>query len=77
MPVPPLTPEEIKNLEANYERLMQMAAEIDRALYELNLRMMEAYMRYSTVRTELDALKMEKTTLIERARIIGRMLSKF
>lgn len=77
MPVPPLTPDEIKQLERNYDRLMQMAAELDRAFYELNLRMMEAYSRYSTARNELESLKMEKSTLTERARLIGRMLSKY
>lgn len=77
MPVPPLTPEEIKQLERNYDRLMQMAGELDRAFYELNLRMMEAYARFSASRAELDSLKMEKSTLTERARLIGRMLSKF
>lgn len=77
MPVPPLTPDEIKQLERNYDRLMQMAAELDRAFYELNLRMMEAYNRYSTARNELESLKMEKSTLTERARLIGRMLSKY
>lgn len=77
MPVPPLTPEEVKQLERNYDRLMQMAAELDRAFYELNLRMLEVYNRYSAARAELEGLKMEKSTLTERARLIGRMLSKF
>jgi len=77
MAVLPLTPEETKNLEANYSRLMQMAAELDRALYELSLKMMQAYTRYAGAKTELDAFKMERSTLIERARIVGRMLSKF
>ena len=77
MPVQPLSPDEIKQLERNYDRLMQMAAELDRAFYELNLRMMEAYARYSAGRAELESLKMEKSTLTERARLIGRMLSKF
>jgi len=56
---------------------MQMAAELDRALYTVNLEMQEAYKGFLKVKTELDMLKSEKTTIIERSRLISRMLSKF
>lgn len=75
--VQPLTAEEAANLEKNYDRLMQMAAELDRALYAVNLEMQEAYKGFLKVKTELDMLKSEKTTIIERSRLISRMLSKF
>ena|GEM_PF-3197125 len=77
MSVQPLTSEEAGNLEKNYDRLMQMAAELDRALYAVNLEMQEAYKGFLKVKTELDMLKSEKTTIIERSRLISRMLSKF
>ena len=75
--VQPLTSEEAGNLEKNYDRLMQMAAELDRALYTVNLEMQEAYKGFLKVKTDLDMLKFEKSTLIERSRLISRMLSKF
>ena len=56
---------------------MQMAAELDRALYAVNLEMQEAYRGFLKVKTDLDMLKSEKSTLIERSRLISRMLSKF
>jgi hypothetical protein len=75
--VQPLTSEEAGNLEKNYDRLMQMAAELDRALYNVNVEMQEAYKGFLKVKTDLDMLKSEKSTLIERSRLISRMLSKF
>lgn len=77
MLVQPLTSEEAGNLEKNYDRLMQMAAELDRALYAVNTEMQEAYKQFLKVKTDLDMLKSEKSTLIERSRLISRMLSKF
>ena len=77
MLVQPLTSEEAGNLEKNYDRLMQMAAELDRALYTVNLEMQEAYKEFLKVKTDLDMLKSEKSTLVERSRLISRMLSKF
>ncbi len=77
MALAPLTPEEVKNLESHYDRLMQMAAELDRELYEVNQRMIAAYYRFVESKGALDALKMEKSTLVERARLISRMLSKY
>ncbi len=56
---------------------MQMAAELDRALYDVNIEMQEAYKGFLKVKTDLDMLKSEKTTIIERARLVSRMLSKF
>lgn len=75
--VRPLTSEEAGNLEKNYDRLMQMAAELDRALYAVNVEMQEAYKSFLKIKTELDMLKSEKTTIIERSRLVSRMLSKF
>jgi hypothetical protein len=75
--VQPLTSDEAGNLEKNYDRLMQMAAELDRALYTVNIEMQEAYKGFLKVKTDLDMLKSEKTTIIERSRLISRMLSKF
>ncbi|HLF86855.1 MAG TPA: hypothetical protein VI584_07220 [Nitrospiria bacterium] len=75
--VAPLTHEEVKNLEQNYDRLMQMAAELDRGLYELNEEMLHIMKMYSDARGELDMLKLKRSTLIERSRLISRMLSKF
>ena len=57
MSVQPLTSEEAGNLEKNYDRLMQMAAELDRALYTVNLEMQEAYKGFLKVKTELDMQK--------------------
>ncbi len=73
----PLTQEEIRNLENNFDRIMQMAAELDKELYEVNMKMLEANNEFVETKMKLDALKMEKTTIIERARIIGKILSKF
>lgn len=73
----PLTQEEIRNLENNFDRIMQMAAELDKELYEVNMKMLEANKDFVETKMKLDALKMEKTTIIERARIIGKILSKF
>ncbi len=56
---------------------MQMAAELDRALYNVNVEMQEAYKGFLKVKTDLDMLKSEKSTLIERSRLVSRMLSKF
>ncbi len=56
---------------------MQMAAELDRALYAVNVEMQEAYKSFLKIKTELDMLKSEKTTIIERSRLVSRMLSKF
>lgn len=75
--VRPLTSAEAGNLEKNYDRLMQMAAELDRALYAVNIEMQEAYKNFLKIKTELDMLKSEKTTIIERSRLVSRMLSKF
>ena len=73
----PLTQDEIKNLEQNYDRLMQMAGELDRELFEISEEMMAAFGRFSDARGDLDMLKLRRSTLIERSRLISRMLSKF
>lgn len=73
----PLTHEEVKNLEQNYDRLMQMAAELDRELFEINEEMLNVFKRFSDARSELDMLKLKRSTLIERSRLISRILSKF
>lgn len=75
--VVPLTHEEIKNLEQNYDRLMQMAGELDRELFEINEEMLNVFKRFSDARSEFDLLKLKRSTLIERSRLISRMLSKF
>lgn len=75
--VAPLTHDEIKNLEQNYDRLMQMAGELDREIFEINEEMLNVLKRYSDARGELDILKLKRSTLIERSRLISRMLSKF
>ncbi len=73
----PLTLEEIRNLENNFDRIIQMAAELDKELYEVHMKMLEANKEFVEAKMKLDAFKMEKTTIIERARIIGKILSKF
>ena len=72
----PFTPEEIANIEGQYDRILTMLAEIDIALHEKQIEMIVVEQEFGKARLKLDIAKTQKSFLIERARNLKTILSR-
>ena len=72
--IKPLSQEEIANLEGQYEKILQMLAEIDVALHEKQIERITIEQEFSEARLRLDIAKTQQSFLVERARNLKTIL---
>ena len=75
--IQPLTAEEITQLEGQGDKIMQLLAAFDQALFDNSIELGVAMAAYGEARMECDRIKAEKATLVERARNMKALLQQF
>ncbi len=75
--VSPLTADEAQALEAQYDRIRALLAQLDASMVEIDIELAQALAQLGDARIKVETLKARKSTVVERARNLKTLLQGY